>query len=237
MKKKSIDFIFLILNCKKYLYKSEFQKKIWLHRLPQNIKYFHIIGDIELCGENDYIIDEVNNKLYVNTPDDYNSLPNKIISAINSINQNYKYKYILKSDDDQIMINYKYFQNIINMLEESINIYHYGGFFVNCRDHISQYWRVHNCLPKNLFLKATKYCNGRFYILSYELVQELLKKSESIKKTIIEDHSIGLYIPDSYKKKSFNIENPFGIFIDIEEWIINNSEYKKIFDNLKQQIL
>ena len=76
------DYILLILNCDKYKYKAELQKKIWLNTLTNNITYFHIIGNSNIGNNNEYIFDNSNNILYVNTPDDYLSLPNKIITAI-----------------------------------------------------------------------------------------------------------------------------------------------------------
>ena len=60
-------FILLILNCKKYRSKAEIQKKYWLNNLNTNIRYFHIIGDEKKCGANDYLFDNENNILYVNT--------------------------------------------------------------------------------------------------------------------------------------------------------------------------
>ena len=39
------DYIFLILNCRKYRKKAEKQKKGWLCKLPNDFLYFHIFGD------------------------------------------------------------------------------------------------------------------------------------------------------------------------------------------------
>tara|TARA_B100001540_G_scaffold316837_1_gene347788 strand:- start:6975 stop:7655 length:681 start_codon:yes stop_codon:yes gene_type:complete len=215
-----IDFVFLILNCKKYIYKSDIQKKLWLHKLPPNIKYLHVIGDKTLCNEKDYVFDMSNNKLYINTLDDYVSLPDKVISAIAAINENFKYKYILKSDDDQKLINETYFLQVIDTLNKNNNYHYGGGICPMTKDIISNYWAYHasigidNGLPKNIFLKKTVYCAGRFYFLSYEVTNELIKKRNEIKKHIIEDHCIGLYIPEKYKINLLNI-NVNEIFVDV----------------------
>jgi hypothetical protein len=208
-------FILIILNCKKYKSKAEIQKKHWLNNLNANISYFHIIGDKEKCGTNDYLFDNLNNILYVNTEDDYLSLPHKVISAIDAINKTYNYKYILKTDDDQMLINENYFNTTLSVLCKKE--FDYGGFLVNVPDHISKYWMVHDCLPRNLFLKGTQYCNGRFYILSNKIVNILITKKESIKKYIIEDHCIGLHIPEEYKKNILKFNNNL-IFIDMEKY-------------------
>ena len=106
--KLSNDFILLILNCEKYKYKAEKQKETWLKYLPDNLLYFHVIGKKieninENNSENEYEIDDENKVLYVNTKDDYNSLPDKVITAYKIINKLYKFKYIFKTDDDQML--------------------------------------------------------------------------------------------------------------------------------------
>lgn len=230
------DYILLILNCDKYKYKAEIQKKIWLNTLTNNIKYFHIIGNSNICDNNEYIFDNSKNILYVNTPDDYLSLPNKIITAIKAINENYKYKYIFKTDDDQILIKDNFFETLIGVLNN--NITHYGGLIIGVNDHISNYWLVHDCLPKDILLKKTTYCNGRFYLLSNKLIADLLLNIDKIKTHIIEDHAIGYYIPDKYKNDVLKI-NTDSIFIDFEKYIkIKESQlYKndnrfKLFSNI-----
>ena len=220
-----VDFVFIILNCKKYAYKKEIQKKEWLHKLPDNIVYFHVIGDKELCGEKDYILDNSNKILYVNTKDDYVSLPDKVITAIEAINKNYIYKHLLKTDDDQIMINEAYFLEVISQLNDPSHKYNYGGkICVIARDVISNYCMYHasigidNGLPKDILLKKTNYCNGRFYTLSYQVTNELIKQKNEIRKHIIEDHCIGLHIPQKYKNEIFVIRND-EIFIDVDKWM------------------
>ena len=195
-------YILLILNCEKYKYKAEKQKQTWLKNIQDNMVYFHIIGSKEKCAsstEHDYVIDHENNILYTSTNDDYLSLPDKIITAMKAINETYEYKYIFKTDDDQDLIQPSFFKTIISLLTPSK--YHYGGFHISVPDHYSTYYTVHNELPKQLFLKGTTYCNGRFYLLSKEAVENLLKKKQEISKHIIEDHAIGLYLDNEYKQK------------------------------------
>jgi hypothetical protein len=73
------DFIMLIMNCKKYIKKAAFQKLTWLPKVPGYLRYYHVIGDPDL--EMEYKFDDDNQILWVKTGDDYNSLPNKVISS------------------------------------------------------------------------------------------------------------------------------------------------------------
>jgi hypothetical protein len=199
--KITTQYILLILNCEKYKYKAEKQKQTWLKTFEKdnNIIYFHIIGNKEKCAGKDYILDNDNHILYTSTNDDYLSLPDKIITAMKAINETYDYEYIFKTDDDQDLIQPSFFKTIIPLLNPSK--YHYGGLHMRVPDHYSNYYRIHNELPKQLFLKGTTYCNGRFYLLSKEAIENLLKKKQEISKHIIEDHAIGLYLDNEYKQK------------------------------------
>lgn len=199
--KMKTPYILLILNCEKYRHKAEKQRQTWLKNIPKNMAYFHIIGSKEKCASvsQEYIIDHENHMLYTSTNDDYLSLPDKIITAINAINDTYEYEYIFKTDDDQDLIQPSFFKTIISLLNPSK--YHYGGFRLSVPDHYSTYYTVHNELPKQLFLKATEYCNGRFYLLSKEAVENLLKNKQEISKHIIEDHAIGLYLEREISQK------------------------------------
>ena len=193
----SLDYVLLILNCYKYRDKALLQKEQWLHKLPADIRYFHVIGDVDKCGSDNFLFDEVEKILYVSTPDDYNSLPKKVISAFEAVNKTYDYKYILKTDDDQRLINDNFFVSLKATLSNSKC--HYGGSPVAVNNHISNYYTVHDCLPRNLLLKKTVYCNGRFYLLSKQAINNLLTKSTEIKEHYIEDHAVGYYLDDEFK--------------------------------------
>ena len=206
-------FILLILNCEKYRKKAENQKKTWLKNIENDtdIDYFHIIGNKDKCSNKEYYFDNDNRILYTSTNDDYLSLPHKIITAMKAIHDTYDYKYIFKTDDDQMLIEPNFFNTLKTLLIKSV--YHYGGYKLNVPDHISTYYLVHDILPRDLFLKGTEYCNGRFYLLSKSAVENLLIKQKQISKHIIEDHAIGLYLDDEYKKKCL-VFNSKKYFID-----------------------
>lgn len=204
-------YVMLILNCYKYKSKAEHQKNTWLKTLNDDITYFHIIGDSNITLNNKYMIDHSNNIIYTNTKDDYVSLPHKVIVALEAINENYNYKYIFKTDDDQMLKNDKFFNIISKLL--SAKEYNYGGRVLSVPDHNSNYHVIHDELPKKLFLKGTTYCTGRFYILSKLSVDYLITQKSKIIKHIIEDHAIGLYLSDKLKGLTLNIMTD-NFFID-----------------------
>jgi len=190
------------MNCKKYKNKAMKQKETWLKNLPSSLIYFHVIGDKEL--ETDYLFDNEERILYVNVEDDYNSLPKKVIHAYEALYNEYNFKYIFKTDDDQDVIAMNIFNILPNILDNTMefNVYHYGGKIVNVtKPYKSSYYTIHPELPKDLIIKATKYCNGRFYFLSRFAVKYLLSKKEKISVEYFEDYAIGYYLPEHIFKQ------------------------------------
>lgn len=214
-------YILLILNCEKYKWKASLQKETWLKSLPSDMKYFHIIGDNSKCGDKNYYIDETDNVIYTNTKDDYLSLPHKVITALEAVNDTFKYDYIFKTDDDQFLINNNFFNVLENKLTE--NIYNYGGYHLSIDSHISEYWQVHDVLPRNLLLEKTIYCTGRFYLLSPIAVSHLLSNKAAISSKIIEDHAMGYYLSDDIKRFTLAINDIVqNSFIDYDKFVENN---------------
>jgi len=208
------DFILLIMNCKKYIKKALYQKITWLKLLPPFIKYYHVIGDETLDEE--YKFNEYDNLLWVKTKDDYVSLPNKVISSYNAINNKYNFKYIFKTDDDQILINPKFLNMISSLVKIKKPTPHYGGYVVNVeKPYLSEYYKIHPELPKTLPILKTKYCSGRFYFLSKDAVSYLLTKRENIIKEYLEDFAIGFHLSPYYKNNILDIKTN-DYFTDIE---------------------
>lgn len=209
------DFIMVIMNCKAYKTKAEYQKKTWLKYIPEYIKYYHVIGIEDLENEYNFVHDE--NILYVKNKDDYNSLPHKVIMSYKAIFDNFKFKYLFKTDDDQILVNNNLFNILSNLLFTKTPKIHYGGFIVNVdRPYVSQYHKLHPELPVNLIINKTKYCSGRFYLLSCESIKYLIYKKDSIVKEYLEDYAIGYYLHEYFKQNIFHIStNQF--FTDIEK--------------------
>ena len=216
------EFILLIMNCKKYTKKAQFQKMTWLKSIPPYLKYYHVIGDENLDSE--YKFDDETNTLWVNTPDDYNSLPKKVITSYNAVYSTFQFKYIFKTDDDQILVKPKFFDTLYNLLNSIKPSPHYGGYIVDVKQpYLSQYNKIHPELPSNLPLYVTKYCSGRFYFLSKSALSNLINKRENIIKEYLEDYAIGFNLDSQFKINMLNLTTN-NFFTDIEL-----SDFPKLF--------
>ena len=208
------DFIMLIMNCKKYIKKALFQKKTWLRSIPSYLKYYHVIGDETL--ETQYKFDNDNNILWVKVADDYNSLPIKVITAYEAVYDTFNFKYLFKTDDDQILVKPQFFDTIKNLITNMIPPPHYGGYIVDVKQpYLSQYSRIHPELPSQLPLYATKYCSGRFYFLSKSAISNLINKRENIIKEYLEDYAIGFNLDNRFKTNMLSLATN-NFFTDIE---------------------
>jgi len=212
------DFIMLIMNCKKYINKAKFQKTTWLRHIPPYLKFYHVIGEPYL--DSDYRFDNENKILWVKVEDDYNSLPKKVIRAYKAVKDTFDFKFIFKTDDDQVLVNLNFFDILKNLItiknENDKPKFHYGGYIVDVkREHFSQYHKIHPELPPNLPILKTKYCNGRFYFLSKASIENLISKSSDIEKEYFEDYAIGFYLDQSFKTNILSILSS-NFFKDID---------------------
>ena len=208
------EFIMLIMNCKKYVKKAVFQKMTWLKQIPSYLKYYHVIGDESLDA--DFKFDNETNMLYVKVADDYNSLPKKVIAAYDAVNKTFNYSYIFKTDDDQILVNNKYFDMLTGLVKVKQPKTHYGGYIVDVKQpYLSEYHRIHPELPQRLPLYITKYCSGRFYFLSSEAIQDILSKRERVEREFLEDYAIGFTLSPIFKQDILLIATN-KYFTDIE---------------------
>jgi hypothetical protein len=200
------EYILLIMNCKKYKEKALQQKNTWLKNIPSNILYFHVIGDPLLDDDEGYSFDFVEKILYVQTEDDYISLPKKVFAAYKAILDTYQFKYIFKTDDDQLLINDNFLNTLMNILDKKEPRVHYGGNIVDVKvPYLSEYYKIHPELPKNMIIHPTKYCSGRFYFLSWDAIFSLSGKKESIEKEYMEDYAIGLNLSSFLKETVMNL--------------------------------
>uniref|UniRef100_A0A6C0H622 Uncharacterized protein n=1 Tax=viral metagenome TaxID=1070528 RepID=A0A6C0H622_9ZZZZ len=197
-----MSIILLIMNCKKYKYKKDNQK--WVNDIK--IPHYYVIGDLELKKEYE-IVDDI---LYIKCEDDYNNLPKKVIMSYDvMIRINKDIEYILKTDDDQNLIDTRFMDIVTNILKK--NEYEYGGKIINVeRPYLSEYYKIHETLPKNMIINKCKYCSGRFYFLSRKSVIKLLENRSEIEKEYIEDYAIGYYLGE---KKILNLKTE-NYFID-----------------------
>jgi len=200
----SSDFVLLIFNCEKYRFKALKQKQTWLNGFTL-MPYFHVIGNPDLTSNYTFDVDE--HILYVKTEDDYNSLPKKVVSAYEAINKEYVFKYILKTDDDQNLTSSAFLNTVQKILLTSSNKIHYAGHIVNVdKPYLSQYHEIHPELPENLPILETRYCSGRFYVLSELAVLDLISKKGEIYKEYLEDYAVGLHLDPFLKQNMLNMQ-------------------------------
>ncbi len=205
---KTQPFILLIMNCEKYRKKAHSQKEGWLRQLPTELIYYHVIGNESL--DVNYIFNDKERTLYVKTPDDYNSLPYKVISSYTAISREFNFQYIFKTDDDQHLTKPHLLKEWIETIKNTRP--NYGGKLITINKHISQYYTVHPELPTNVVMESTQYCNGRFYILSKDAVENLMKKHNLFKTQYFEDYAVGYYLDYHIKSKFMQIPNE--VFVD-----------------------
>jgi hypothetical protein len=219
------EYIMLIMNCKKYEKKAKFQKITWLPRIPSFLNYYHVIGDQEL--DTKYKFDNESQILWVKVEDDYNSLPKKVIRAYEAIYETFDFKYLFKTDDDQILVNKK-FLDLVKVLTSKTPKIHYGGYIVDVKqNYLSQYHKIHPELPEYLPILQTKYCSGRFYFLSKQAIANVVSKREFIEKEYLEDYAIGFNLDQYYKSNMINLATN-NFFTDIEL-----SDYPKLLEEGK----
>ena len=199
------DYILLIMNCKKYANKATFQKNTWLKNIPSYLQYYHVIGDIEM--EKEFTFDNETNTLWVKVKDDYNSLPKKVIAAYRALISTFQFKYMFKTDDDQLLTDPTFFDRLRSTLEGTIPAPQYGGFILDIKQaHRSKYHLIHPELPKDLPIYPTIYCSGRFYFLSYAAIHDLILKWRGIGGEFFEDYAIGRYLNTNFKQHIINIK-------------------------------
>jgi hypothetical protein len=211
------EYIMLIMNCKKYVKKAKFQKMTWLREIPDYLRYYHVIGDLNLDSE--YKFDHQYKILWIKVADDYNSLPKKVIKAYHAVSETFDFKYLFKTDDDQILVNNKFLDIVKGLTSNNSNNQkkiHYGGYIVDVKqNYLSQYHKIHPELPEYLPILQTRYCSGRFYFLSKQAIINLLSKRDTIMSEYLEDYAVGFNLDPYYKSNMIHLEtNKF--FTDIE---------------------
>jgi len=195
------NFIFIIINCEKNIWKREKQKKDWLKDFPFN--YYHIIGKENL--KESFEINELEKEITVKCKDDYPSLPQKVYLALETVFSKKSFKYVIKLDDDQMLKSHYFLFKLLKKLES--NTYHYGGYVINLPHSIKNLChKDHKEIPEDLVIEKTFYCQGHFYLLSKESVIELLKYKKDFFERMIEDHTVGLLLPENLKSKMITFD-------------------------------
>ena len=202
------DYILLIMNCNAYRGNAIRQKSSWLQMLPDYISYYHVLGDSSL--QSPFSFDDKERILWVKTEDDYISLPKKVISAFFAAREMFTFKYIFKTDDDQMLEDPdSFFTMVLDKIKQNAKMKpHYGGQIVDVQiPYLSQYFTIHPELPQDVIIHKTEYCSGRFYFLSTEAISNLLSKRKKVEEEYLEDYAIGLHLNPMLKKVMMHIQS------------------------------
>lgn len=156
----------------------------------KNFIYYYFIGDKDL--DRDYLVDDDNNIVYLNIPDNYESLSLKTFNALKYISENYPHiDGVFKTDDD-IELDLDILYDFINMNKGS----DYFGLAINSPNYLSDY---HFGKCEDNILNQTRvdvpscvYCAGGGYFLSKNSIKKILNNKDIFQKIIFEDVSIGV---------------------------------------------
>lgn len=196
--KNIVYFIFLIIVSNKDNIDSHKQN---FQNIPSYAAYFYILQDNSI--DNDFKFDNANNILYIKKLD--NEVYDRakiIISALNAVNSNFNYKYILKLNDNTQIINYNILGKLLDMLIAN-DKYQYGGKILNNGN--------------------KKYCDKSFYFLSNKAISNLLEKRE-------EYYNYGKDNDNDDNDDDDNDDEKTGFFLDnIHKNTIINFDTSSIF--------
>ena len=220
------NYILMIASCKKYKKErreGQIEQFLKNDKIMQGIPYFHLEGDQSKFVNNPelkYIMDKQNHIIYTNTKDDYLSLPHKIICGLTAIYDNYTFKYIFKTDDDQRLLIPNIFTQLHNQLKEKKPDY-FGriGYMEEQEERGNP--RVHavDGFPWGYIVgDGLPFGHGRLYGLSHRNVKDLvLNKFEKIKIELAEDWAIAKNQKVEYRKNCQYIETN-SVFVDYEKF-------------------
>lgn len=222
------DYVLVILSCKKYRKErreAQIPQFLTNQKVMNGMPYYHVEGNQQLFTfkkhkNKQYVINEKERVIYTNTKDDYLSLAHKTIMAFKAVVENFNFKYILKTDDDQRLIAPNFFNELHGHLIKK-NPDYIGRIFL-MSEKIEEYQpRVHkeDGFPTGYKVgDGLPFTNGRFYALSHRNVKDLVEnKFDLIKEELSEDWAMAKYQNIDYRKNTLCFET-MNIFMDYQDY-------------------
>jgi len=228
----SSKIIIGIISCKKYKKNQDIIKKTWLKNIKNypNIEAYFVIGD----GENNII----DNTIHLNCKDNYEDLPDKVISFFEFCYDNLTYDYIFKIDDDCYV-------NLDNFHNFDLTKIDYGGYVID-KNSFDPLWHVGKCTDEEINIlqyngeSLNDRCSGPGYVLSNHAVETIVLNAGNydIDNELYEDKLIADILSD-YNIYPTNIDSLLKPIIPSEnEYLFNyliihldNSE-KELLDRM-----
>lgn len=179
----------LILSHKK----STFREKQRQHILTTNNSkfiFYYFIGDLNI--ESDYLVDELNNIVYLKVPDNYESLSLKTYYAMKFISEQYPdISGVFKTDDDIDLD--------LDKISRCIEYYKSTPYFglSNRSNSYESTYHFDKCESpemnrKSIHIPDCSYCAGGGYYVSKSSINNILSNIDIFKDIIFEDVAVGV---------------------------------------------
>jgi hypothetical protein len=190
-------FFIAILSHRKSNF-MEGQRKYLLENNRDRFIIYYFIGDPSL--EDEYVVDEENNVVYLNIPDNYESLPQKTYGAVKFALENFSDQIygLLKTDDD-IELD---LDKICPYLRNHREIPYCGITTKIVNPNNLSYWHMGKCESEELNrtphrVPLAEYCAGGGYYLNLESMQKIVGSRHMYDGMIFEDAATG-YVLNSH---------------------------------------
>lgn len=196
----------LILSHKK----STFREKQRQHLISTNngkFIFYYFIGDVNL--ESDYLVDELNNIVYLKVPDNYESLSLKTYYAMKFIAEQYPgVTGVFKTDDD-IELD---LDKIFSCINDNKNIAYFGRS--NKSNSYESTYHFGKCESsymntKTIHIPECNYCAGGGYYVSKSVIGNIVKNLDIFRDVIFEDVAVGI---------AMNVNGVDPVYVDIKEY-------------------
>ena len=169
------------------------------NHIPIPNYYFVIFKDL---GNKEYLVDDKNYMLYINGRETFvPGILDKTIKALDVIHNKLKleYDFIFRTNISTFIHFENTFSYLKKFAEESQKEMFYIGPAVTLQ------WLDPVCGIVDKRYWGTKYCTGTCIMMSYALVENIIRNREKIHYNIIDDVSIGHYVSQVKNVKKINI--------------------------------
>jgi len=174
-----------VITCPKYEYKVKGIRDTWLKSIPPNVRVLFVYGR---PGQ---VASLEGDKLFLDCPEAYEQLPQKVHHFYQFCVQHFAFDYLLKIDDDSYV-------DVEKLLGFNARGRDYIGLFRGMGDtQVTKTWHYGKCTDKSFEVPyegkyIADWARGGGYILSRRAVDRLvLKTAESYKEHMFEDKMVG----------------------------------------------
>ncbi|GLG94204.1 Hexosyltransferase [Gryllus bimaculatus] len=234
--------VILILSSFDNIQRRNVLRNAWLQWCKDmEVKYFFVIATKSISQSNKK---EINNEqdhfkdlmLLESVEDSYGRLTLKVLQAFVWLEENVKYKFTLKCDDDSF-VNVQELIKLLKNYEEDPDHLYLGFFSGHATVQKEGKWKESNWILCDYYLP---YALGGGYILSQELTNFIARNAKDLQLFLSEDVSVGVWLASKARvnrvhSPQFNTE--FKSRGCSNSYIVSHKhsevEQKEMFNNLK----